>query len=369
MYLLVLAPMPPKRRITPRKSPPAKTPPGPADGGGRSGAAGASDPTPSILCNYPWEWYHQLFWAGAVLEAGGTVVTRVVSGDKVHSGEKLQLAVGILGFGCAVVLSGQKCRRGSVKTTENKGGKSPSGRDDLPQRLAFTSHARDKFELSENGAVATRTTGGFFNVHSYVASTDPLPRTGKHYAVFTMVKGASSHDCFIGLVPAKATVDDPDDEDVLWLKGNLFLGTSDGALCRPMVTDLYPRPDFLGRSSWVLKNRAYPYRQDWVSETHLGMQGAACKEDGERIGLLLDNEAGSLTVYRRFNVNGVDVDRRLGVAVSGLKVLEGTDGRWRCIPRVTLRGFKANPCHKSPHARRRFAMMGNARLSSTTARH
>jgi hypothetical protein len=134
------------------------------------------------------------------------------------------------------------------------------------------SHA-SSIELSEDGARATKVE------YSYRAAASlAVMRAGQHYAEFTLVarsvEPAFGPCMLFGVVTPRWDVEGGTAADRQ--AGNCFFSTEDGVL--------------------------YPDGHEWE-----GMQAAA--EIGDRVGLLLDLDRGTLTVYK----NG----ERLGVMVSG----------------------------------------------------
>ena len=129
--------------------------------------------------------------------------------------------------------------------------------------------------LSEDGAVATRGDNeGYSRGRS--AASKAVMRSGCHFAQFTVVEG---DDLYFGVIRQDWDVEVRDNEPVE-AAGHCFYTTSDG---------------------W-----RFPYcREHWE-----GMQGA--QEPGDRIGMLLDLDQGSKTIWKN--------DVKLGVMVAeGLK--------------------------------------------------
>jgi hypothetical protein len=123
--------------------------------------------------------------------------------------------------------------------------------------------------LSEGGALATKREVG--NHYYRTAVSKGVMRAGRHYAQFTVVRG---RDFFLGVIRPGWDVEQ--EEDVTEVTGHCFYATHSGSR----------RPGF----------------HDWE-----GMQGAM---EGDRIGLLLDLDQGTMTVYKN--------DERLGVMATGL---------------------------------------------------
>jgi hypothetical protein len=153
----------------------------------------------------------------------------------------------------------------------------------MPEAIAF-GRAHAGMALSEGNAVATLTRsewGGFRTA----ASGAVLKGGGRHMVQLTVRKGIYGM-CF-GVIRAGWDVEGGQDaQDAQFVQGHCFYGTYSG--------------------------RRYPGGSDWE-----GMQDA--REEDDRIGLLLDLDAGSLTVYKN--------DERLGVMQeSGLTAAAGY--RW-----------------------------------------
>eukprot|EP01046_Picozoa_sp_COSAG06_P051219 COSAG06_NODE_8307_length_2207_cov_4.807400_1_plen_290_part_00 len=125
--------------------------------------------------------------------------------------------------------------------------------------------------LSEGGAQATR--NGYDGGHCTAASKAVM-RAGRHYAQFTVVSGICM---FFGVIRPGWDVEGAKDAE--HVDGHCFYYTGNG----------YRFP-------------GYGYH-DWE-----GMQRA--EKEGDRIGLLLDLDQGSMTVYKN--------DERLGVMATGL---------------------------------------------------
>eukprot|EP01044_Picomonas_judraskeda_P012922 COSAG03_NODE_1903_length_3376_cov_1.008239_2_plen_375_part_00 len=130
--------------------------------------------------------------------------------------------------------------------------------------IAFE-RAHANFTRSEGNAVATLTKKEMGSIRT-AASGAVLKGGGVHVVQFTVRKG---DQMWFGLIRADWEVEGG--EDANWVQGHSFYATANGTR-------------FPGRSAWD------------------GMQTA---EEGDRIGLLLDLDAGSLTVYKN--------DERLGV--------------------------------------------------------
>ena len=130
------------------------------------------------------------------------------------------------------------------------------------------SHHED-ITLCEGGSVATRAVSDY---NDRAAASNAAMRAGRHYAQFTAVSGMYQ---FFGVIrPGWDVEGGKNAQDV---HGHCFYATGNG--CR------------------------FPGGHDWE-----GMQHA--REDGDRIGLLLDLDQGTMTVYKN--------DERLGVMATGL---------------------------------------------------
>ena len=129
------------------------------------------------------------------------------------------------------------------------------------------SHAR--ITLSESGSLAT---GNGHDGERCTAASKAVMRVGRHYAQFTMV---SDRFMFFGVIRPGWDVE--------------------GGKEVHHVDDHYLYYTFLGSG--------FPGYHNWE-----GMQGA--EEEGDRIGLLLDLDQGTMTVYKN--------DERLGVMATGL---------------------------------------------------
>ena len=121
--------------------------------------------------------------------------------------------------------------------------------------------------LSEGGSRATRAGGGLL-----AAASKAAMRAGKHYAQFTVLSGCEMQ--FGVIRPGWDMKEERNADDV---DGHCFYWANNG--CR------------------------FPGWHDWE-----GMQGA--REEGDRIGMLLDLDQGTMTVYKN--------DERLGVMATEL---------------------------------------------------
>ena len=134
--------------------------------------------------------------------------------------------------------------------------------EELRLPLAFgRSHAT--VTLSENGALATRTAGGGWRT----AASKVVMRSGRHFAQFTVVAG---RDMSLGVIRPGWDVEGGVDAPAV--DGHCFHNTYDG-------------------SRW-------PDYSDWEGKQ-------ATREQGDRIGMLLDLDQGSMSIWK----NG----ERLGV--------------------------------------------------------
>jgi hypothetical protein len=127
--------------------------------------------------------------------------------------------------------------------------------------------------LSEGGSVATRVMGNY----SRTAASKAVMRAGHHYAQFTVVAEVVMHgsDMFFGVIRPGWDVEGG--QGAQRVDGHCFYSTWDGLR--------YP-----GHHSWEGRQRA--------------------REEGDRIGMLLDLNQGTMTVYKN--------DERLGVMATGL---------------------------------------------------
>ena len=138
------------------------------------------------------------------------------------------------------------------------------------RRGAVFGRSHRTITLSAGGVVATAATDD-----GCAAASNAAMRAGRHYAQFTMVSG--NFMCFGVIRPGW---DVEGGQYAMVSDGHCFYGTYNG--------DLLP---------------SYTSGHNWE-----GRQAA--REDGDRIGLLLDLDQGSMTVYKN--------DERLGVMATGL---------------------------------------------------
>jgi hypothetical protein len=135
------------------------------------------------------------------------------------------------------------------------------------RRGAVLGRSPEDITLSEGGTRATMGVNSAFNS----AASKAVMRAGRHYLQFTAVKGSIM---YFGVIRPGWDVEGG--EDAPWKDGHCFYYTYTG--------------------------RLYPAPHNWE-----GMQGA---REGDRIGMLLDLDQGSMAVYKN--------DERLGVMATGL---------------------------------------------------
>jgi hypothetical protein len=140
------------------------------------------------------------------------------------------------------------------------------------RRAAVLGRSNRNTTLSENGSLATRTMAavGAVGYPHGIAASKVVMRAGRHYAQFTVVSVEQS--VVLGVIRPGWDVEGG--EDAAGVDGHCFYWTADG--------------------------QRFPGRHDWE-----GMQGA---REGDCIGLLLDLDQGSMTVYKN--------DERLGVMMA-----------------------------------------------------
>ena len=142
------------------------------------------------------------------------------------------------------------------------------------RRGAVFGPSHEGITVSAGGAVATVASNAIFSGQALLAASKAVMRAGRHYVQFTVV--SVDDDMFFGVIRPGWVAErgkDVQHVDVQhMISGHCFYWTGGG-------------------------NR-YPGFGEWE-----GMQHA--REDGDRIGLLLDLDKGTLTVYRN--------DSRLGV--------------------------------------------------------
>ena len=121
--------------------------------------------------------------------------------------------------------------------------------------LAF-GRAHADFTLSENGAVATKSVDSY---QARAAASKVVMRSGRHFAQFTVVAG---HSMFFGVIRPGWAVEGR--VGAHHVHGHCFYATYDGSR--------YP-----GGSAW---------------------EGLQTAKQGDRIGMLLDLDQGSMTVWK-----------------------------------------------------------------------
>ena len=148
----------------------------------------------------------------------------------------------------------------------------------LRRAAAFGRSHEQHVTLSEGGARATLS--GVSDVKDYAAASTVVMRAGRHYAKFTMEAFPTDDktEPMFGVIRPAWDVEggqNPHEAD-----GHFFYDTASGCCCNNEI-----------------------WQESWE-----GMQAAF--EEGDCIGLLLDLDKGSLTVYKN--------DKRLGVMQTGL---------------------------------------------------
>jgi hypothetical protein len=146
------------------------------------------------------------------------------------------------------------------------------------RRGAVLGRSHESITLSEGGALAT-VSNTDWHTDWHTAASKAAMRAGRHYAQFTMMEGED--DLFFGVIRPGWDVEGG--EDAADVDGHCFYYTGNGLR--------YP-----GRLGWE-------GARNWA----IVMQGA---KQGDRIGMLLDLDQGSMTVYKN--------DERLGVMATGL---------------------------------------------------
>jgi hypothetical protein len=136
---------------------------------------------------------------------------------------------------------------------------------------AVFGRSHEDITLSEGGSVVTKTNGAA-NVQLCAAASKVVMRAGRHYAQFTVVSGDSM---FFGVIQPGWDV--KGENHAPYVDGHCFYRTYGG---------------------WRM-----PGYHNWE-----GIQNA--REEGDRIGMLLDLDQGTMTVYLN--------DERLGVMATGL---------------------------------------------------
>jgi hypothetical protein len=143
--------------------------------------------------------------------------------------------------------------------------------ESLRRRGVVFGRSHGSITLSEGGAVATRSGQSAYTC----AASKAVMRAGHHYAQFTAMSGTIM---FFGVIRPGWDVEGGQHAEKAIKHGHCFYYTGDGRRC--------------------------PGYRDWE-----GVQGA--REDGDRIGMLLDLDQGTMTVYKN--------DERLGVMATGLR--------------------------------------------------
>jgi len=139
----------------------------------------------------------------------------------------------------------------------------------LRRRGAVFGRSHEDITLSEDGSLATKAVGHDYSERA--AASKAVIRAGRHYAQFTAVSGSM----MFGVTRPGWDVEGGQYADTV--DGHCFFHTYCG--------------------------HRWPGRHDWE-----GMQDA--NEEGDRIGMLLDLDQGSMTVYKN--------DKRLGVMATRL---------------------------------------------------
>jgi hypothetical protein len=152
--------------------------------------------------------------------------------------------------------------------------------ESLRRGAAVFGRSPEDITLSEGGSRATMGVNGAINS----AASKAVMRAGRHYLQFTAVKGRIM---LFGVIRPGWDVEGG--EDAPWADGHCFYCTDNGL--------------------------HYPGARRWK-----GVQSA--KEEGDRIGMLLDLDQGTMTVYKN--------DERLGVMATGLS----GEYSWAVVHRV-----------------------------------
>jgi hypothetical protein len=137
---------------------------------------------------------------------------------------------------------------------------------------AVFGRSHEDITLSEGGSVATKAVGNYRRA----AASKAVMRAGRHFAQFTVVSvDKHGQSVYIGVI--RLCWDVEGGQNAHMVDGHCFYGTGSG---------------------W-----RYPGRREWE-----GIQRA--HEEGDRVGMLLDLDQGTMTVYKN--------DERLGVMATGL---------------------------------------------------
>ena len=156
--------------------------------------------------------------------------------------------------------------------------------------LAF-GRAHANITLFENGAVATRTTIGGMGGSSYhSAASSIVMRSGRHFAQFTVQRGT---DMAFGVLLASCDVEE----------------TSDAL------------DDVNGVHYWTMSGGRFTGGYNWQ-----GMQAAMAP--GDRIGLLLDLDQGSMSVWKNGERLGVMLPGRGSTVWTGAQPLDEGEYCW-----------------------------------------
>jgi hypothetical protein len=144
--------------------------------------------------------------------------------------------------------------------------------ESLRRRSAvFGRRSHESITLSAGGSVATKAAVGDYSYSDTAVASKAVMRAGRHYVHIAKVSG----NVMFGVIRPGWDVEGG--KDAQYVDGHCFYGTYSG--CR------------------------YPGYHDWE-----GRQNA--REEGDRIGMVLDLDQGSMTVYKN--------DERLGVMATGL---------------------------------------------------
>jgi hypothetical protein len=246
----------------------------------------------------------ETFWAG-----GGNLLTGVTDDTLQHIVSFVPSAKDLLRLGLSCVRLGtrsvrdvdvaaaapaqlwsiveEEARRRLMKCTDQERGWVPRREREswlglmrgveLLRRAAVFGRSHEENSIrSDDGSQATCSAYGRFSPTYYAAASEAVMQVGRHYAQFTVLRNVNmSFGAGLGVIRPDWDVEG--EVDAGCVPGHCFYVTDEGF--------------------------HYPGARDWE-----GMQAA---EEGDRIGLLLDLDQGSMTVYKN--------DERLGVMVaSGL---------------------------------------------------
>jgi len=198
---------------------------------------------------------------------------------------------------------------------------------ELLRRAAVFGRSHESITLTDGGALATRTGDGWG--YDRGATSGVPMRAGQHYAQFTVVAGSRM---MFGVVRPRWDVEGG--HDAALDRQHRFYATAGG----------YRLPRFTG------------FYDDWP-----GQQPA--REPGDRIGLLLDLEQGSMTVYKN--------DERLGVIQeSGLRgVLLGGGACERRRQRAHRASRNTTGCARAVNCFAQRGSMTGCRINVLTLKH